>query len=579
MTATASPPSRLPDFSSDFLIRTRPPVVEWVEKHLEFSTRVSPSMPGRVSTHNRPYMREPLADFAKHEVTDITLCWGAQTAKTTTAQLGLAWLIEHDPAPVLWVMPTEAMGRSWSSTRFQPFINDNACLARHKPANSDEFKILEMQFDRMTMNVVGSNSPANLASRPIAYLFCDEVCKFAKATKNEASALSLAEQRTKTFNRVKRVKTSTPTIVKDEFWDEFLAGDQRYYNVPCPHCQKKFVFSHDEKLRSLRWSPDAKDEQGRWDLNAVYDSAHYVCPHCEGQIFDYHKPRMLLAGEWIATNSRSERGHRSYHLNSFYSPDVTFGKMASEFLKAKEQLFGLQDYLNGWLALPWSDDAAEIEEKHLLAKRQEYALGTCPCPTPAAILLGADVQQSFTNYIVRAFAADGESWLLDYGRFASVDDLTQWAAAQRYTVGGKELKISAGMIDSGYATEHVYRACMAAAKLGIKFIPSKGSGERFLTKPIRITEMCVGGRTYKNSLVIYSDADFKRILYLDCIRDSKRPWWIPSACGLDYTEELLREKMVTLTNTRGYEQIVWKRFGANHYADAEKLALVMWMAH
>jgi len=559
----------------DILIRRPPGVVEWVERELEFSHRVSPNMPGRVSTKLRPYMREPMENFADSEITDLTLCWGAQTAKTTTAMLGLSYLMHWRPSPTLWVMPTEAMGRSWAGTRLHPFIEGNPVLAQHMPENHDQFKLLEMQLDRMTMNVVGSNSPAALASRPIAYLFCDEVCKFARASKNEASALALAKQRTKTFVRPKRVTTSTPTVAVDEFWDEFLLGDQRYYKVPCPHCRGGMLFEH--KRETLVWDEDAKDKDGRWDLNRVNETAHYVCPLCGGDIRDHHKPRMLLAGGWEATNSHAERGHRSYHLNSFYSPDVRFGRMAVEFLKATQQLFGMQDFLNGWLALPFVEEGSEIEEKHLIARRLPYALGTVPEGAEIrSVILGADVQQAFTNYVVRAFAETGESWLIEYGRVAGLEDLVQWAESARWEIGGKSRKIDGGLIDSGWQPEHVYRACVDARRRGISLLPSKGSGERFLAKPVRMTDITVSGRTYRNSLVIYSDGDFKRLLYIETIREGRTPWWIPEGVGLDYTEELLRERMVTVENQRGYEQVVWKRFGANHYADAEKLALVLW---
>jgi len=562
-------------FADALRFERAPGVVEWVEANLEFTPRVSPNMPGRVSTKLRPYMREPLESFGDSRITDLTLCWGAQTAKTTTAMLGLTYLIHHEPGPALWVMPTEAMGRSWSSTRFQPMIQENGVLAQHMPQASDQFKLLEMHFDAMTMNVVGSNSPANLASRPVAYLFCDEVCKFARASKNEASALALAKQRTKTFSNPKRITTSTPTIAADEFWEEFQLGDQRYYKLPCPHCRDGFFFEH--KKETLVWSPDAKDSEGKWDLNKVMETARYICPHCGGEILDHAKPRMLLAGGWEATNSRAERGHRSHHLNSFYSPDVTFGRIAVEFLKATQQLFGMQDFLNGWMALPFVEEGSEIEEKHLIARRASYALGTVPDGAQVrSIILGADVQQAFTNYVVRAFSDSGESWLIEYGRVSGLEDLVQWAASARWKIGDRERGIDGGLIDSGWQPEHVYRACVDAKRRGIHLLPSKGSGERFIAKPVRTTDITVGGRTFRNSLVIYSDSDFKRLLYIETIRDGRASWWIPDSIGLDYTEELLRERMVTLENQRGYEQAVWKRFGANHYADAEKLTLVMW---
>jgi hypothetical protein len=90
--------------------------------------------------------------------------------------------------------------------------------------------------------------------------------------------------------------------------------------------------------------------------------------------------------------------------------------------------------------------------------------------------------------------------------------------------------------------------------------------------------MAIGGRTFRNSLVIYSDNDFKRLLYLDILREQKQPWWFPATTGSDYTAELMRERMIPTENSRGYEQMIWKRFGPNHAADAEKLALVLWQS-
>ena len=569
--------SLLEDFAAGLRFEKPPGVVEWVEQNLEFTPRVSPNMPGKVSTKLRPYMREPLENTRDSTITDEVYCWGAQTAKTTTAQLKLAYLMHWNPAPVLWVMPTEAMGRSWSDSRFHPFIESNPILAQHMPEDSDHWKILEMQFDRFNMAVVGSNSPAALASRPIAYLFCDEVCKFARASKHEASALALAKQRTKTFARAKRVQTSTPTIDKDEFWEDFILGDQRYYFMPCPHCGEHMVF--EMKKETLVWDAEARDPKTKqWDLTRVAKSAHYVCPHCGGPVQDWNKARMLLAGDWQATNANALAGQRSYHLNSFYSPDVSFGQIAVEFLKAQSRFFGMQDFLNGWMALPFVEEGSEIDEKHIAGRRADYGIGRVPDGVEIhSIIAGVDYQQAFTNYVVRAFAANGASWLIDYGRVAGPDDFVEWACSARWEIGGKDRGIDAGLMDSGHQPELIYRVCATAAKRGLRLLPSKGTGERYMTtKPLRVADITIGGRTFKKSLVLYSDPDFKRMLYADCLRDGKRDWWIPEEIGNDYCEELLREKMVTVQNARGYEEQVWKRFGANHYADSEKLCLVMW---
>jgi hypothetical protein len=112
----------------------------------------------------------------------------------------------------------------------------------------------------------------------------------------------------------------------------------------------------------------------------------------------------------------------------------------------------------------------------------------------------------------------------------------------------------------------------------LKLLPSKGSAEKFAAKPVRLTDLQIGAERFRDALVIYSDADFKRLLYLDHIRDGKGPWWIAKNTGADYRDEMLKERLVMQKTPRGYEEPTWKRMGANHYADAEKLCLVWWHA-
>jgi len=67
------------------------------------------------------------------------------------------------------------------------------------PDQKDEWTKLQYAMKDSTVNWVGSNSPANLASRAIRYLMEDETDKYPTQSKTEATPISLAEQRTKTF--------------------------------------------------------------------------------------------------------------------------------------------------------------------------------------------------------------------------------------------------------------------------------------------------------------------------------------------------------------------------------------------
>jgi len=180
----------------------RQSVTDWCEQHLLLTGRQT-KHPGPYSTANRPYVREPLECWRDPSVTDVVLCWGSQTSKTTTLMAGLCWLIDNEPSPVLWLMPTELLARSFSRTRWMPFLEESRVMRRHFPDDRKKITLLEQHFDRCTLTFVGSNSPANLASRPIRILVADEVDKFAAATSREAAALELALQRTKSYSSSK----------------------------------------------------------------------------------------------------------------------------------------------------------------------------------------------------------------------------------------------------------------------------------------------------------------------------------------------------------------------------------------
>jgi len=228
-------------------------VWQWAEDEVVL-TRMQTETPGPYSTLLTPYAREPMNCFADPRVSDLALCFGSQTSKTTTIMIGTAWRLVNNPCPTIWVMPSESLARSFSENRWQPMVKDCAKLAALKSRSTHRFKNLEQQFEDATLTFVGSNSPSNLASRPAGLLLMDEVDKMAEASGKESSAVALAENRTKSFTNALRVKTSTPTTEEGEIWQAFLAGDQRFYFVPCPHCGER---------QRLLWSQVKWDEKAR----------------------------------------------------------------------------------------------------------------------------------------------------------------------------------------------------------------------------------------------------------------------------------------------------------------------------
>jgi hypothetical protein len=541
-------------------------VVEWCEDELHLTERQT-AMPGKFSTRLTPYMRRPLECFGDPDVHSMSLCWGTQVGKTQMLQSGMAWRVKNKPAPVVWVMPNEKLCKSFSETRWMPLCEDSGALREIMPRDKHKWSKLEQHFAKCSVVFVGSNSPTNLSSRPASVLALDETDKFRRETDRETSAIYLAENRTKSFAGSLTIKTSTPTTPEGEIWQAYLAGSQEKFMLVCPHCGERIEL----EFKHVKWAQDAKGPDGKWNLARVAETAHYECQRCGGHWNDGQKIEALQTGEWMATNHAAAPGVVSFHLASIYAPwkSCSFGALAVKFLRDKESLNGLRDFTNSTEALPWVEPGAEVGQTEIDARRGDYVLGD-PVGEGMSLVAGIDVQQAFSNYVIREVHSGGIGRQLDYGRVGTPED----ALAILAGLSGRPLIL----IDSGFMAERVYAAAMQARRQGLNVYPSKGGQEKFTTRPVRTTDVIMGRQTVKNGLVLYSDNDFKRLLYLDCIRDGKHGWTLASNAGNDYVAEMVKERLVPVQTSRGYEELVWKRVGANHYADSEKLCLVAWWA-
>lgn len=480
---------------------------------------------------------------------------GAQTGKTQSILCCLGYAIDQDPGPTLYVMPNADMAKSFSEDRIQPLIDDCPRLRSHKPAEKDRYRKLSMQFDRMTLNLVGSNSPANLAGRPIRYLLCDETDKYADATAKEAAAIDLADVRTRTYWNRKRYFVSTPTIPDATIWRKFMEGDRRQFYVPCPNCKmaQRLIFK-----TGMKWDQKARKSDGKWDLKKVAESTYYECCHCEFHIEDKHKRQILLEGYWEPETEVPFT--RSYQLPAQYSNWVPFGRVAVEFLESKPYPDKLRHFINSTLAEPWNEKKDAATEDEILKHRGQYPEGNCP-DRPLAIIVTADVQKGLFYYVVRAWGIYETSWLLRYGQVETFDAL-QKVARDSYLIQDEPATVTHGFIDSGYNTDAVRQFCIEN-----HWVPVKGVDSANHTQAVKLSN-------WQNLGLLLVNSDyFKDALQVKLAikNDDPGAWLLHRNTMIDYAEQLCTEAPVEEKDKWGRTKRKWKVFpGAdNHYLDCE----------
>jgi len=432
-------------------------VWQWAEEHVRLLSLPTPR-PGAYSTGLTPYVREPLECWRNPDVRDVSMCWGSQTGKTTCLMVGLCWQVVNEPGPMLWVFPNASLAKTFSEERMQKIVRDTPATAILLPSDPRKVQQMKIPLARALLLLTGSNSPANLSSNPVRTAIMDEVDKLAEQSAKEANAIDLTEQRTKSYWLSRKVwKTSTPTLPDAPIWEHYLNGDQRRFFLKCPSCRGDMLPILSKTATSLpvvgceaelEWE-DARLRGGDRDWGKIESSTRLVCPHCEARLAEPDKPRLLRSGEWRPTATPVNSWRRSYHLSTLYSPDVPWGELVVQFLRAKESLEGLQGFINGALAEPWmhQDDRPDRREQIVAEASSESGIR----------VVTADLQAAPPSWwVCREWFKGGHSRLVEWGEWDSFDQLEE----HRQRLGAKADLTGC---DSGYEGAEVYREC---ARLG-----------------------------------------------------------------------------------------------------------------
>lgn len=435
---------RLASVASEALKILRPPpmltISQWADQYRKLSPE-SAAEPGQWNTDRAPYQREIMDAITCPDVEGVVLMTSAQIGKTAVLENVLGYYVSQDPAPILVLMPTLEMAHTFSKDRLATMLRDTPILSglvKDPRARDSGNTMLHKTFPGGHITITGANSPSSLASRPIRIVLCDEVDRYPASAGSEGDPVHLARKRTATFWNRKLILTSTPTV-KDLSRIEaaFLQSDQRRYHVPCPHCGERQV---------LKWA------NVKWDEGKPQTAAYY-CEHCGAAIDEADKPKMLLAGKWIA--EAPFNGVAGFHLNELYSPWRKWGEVAADFLEAKH---GGTEMLKAWvntsLGEVWQEQGDSLEPTGLLARLEQYEREDVPI---VATTMGADVQKDRIEISVVGWGKGEEGWLLDHVILPGDTARPEvWSDLSDLV---DEIKPSAMAVDSGYNSDQVYAFC------------------------------------------------------------------------------------------------------------------------
>jgi phage terminase large subunit GpA-like protein len=562
-------------------------VTEWADKHRYLSSKGA-AEPGKYRSDRTPFLRAIMDALSpSHPAQKIVFPKSAQVGATEAGINWIGYVMDVAPGPFLAVQANETTAKRFSKQRIDPMVEVTPTLQEIiSPAKSRDSgnTMLEKSFKGGHLIIAGGNSAAGLRSMPIRYVHLDEVDAYKDDLDEEGDPVTLAEVRTNTFGRRKKIFiSSTPTIKgASRVEAEFELTDQNRYFVPCPHCLEP------------QW---LKFERLRWDWGKPR-SVRYLCEACDAPIEERHKTWMLdpeNGAEWRPTAepdviARAHEAHViGFHISGLYSPIgwLSWEQIARDWEDAQGKEALLKAFKNTTLGESWEEKGEAPDWEKLYERREQWPLGRVP-RGGLILTMGVDVQRGpagngWLDCHVWAWGRNGESWLVDHqhipGDVAQPgiwDQLTKLCDATWSTADGIAMTLARVGIDTGdgMTTDSVYAWCRRMGRGQV--VALKGRGGLSTVSPVdgpSFVDVSEGGQKIRRGVALWnvSVSVFKletyRFLRLPVPTDEDRTigrGWptgfihIGQGATAEWFKQFTSEQLVTRKNKRtGFSKAEW----------------------
>ena len=412
---------------------------------------------------------------------EVKVMKGTQIGGSSIADNIALCYLDMYPCPILYVCPSETLAKGTSQRRITPAIRGIKTLREKILGGKSKDDIGEMFTKRIPgggLTFGWSNSTSSFRSFSARVVILDDVDGF--GTFGEGNVIALGKKRADGFPNDGIIYiNSTPTNTgASNIEKEYEESDQREYFMRCPECTEMIAF----RWEGFIFNHDNYKLKGEVTLG---------CEKCGAVIYERQKREMMSeenGAKWIPQNPGHQ--HKGYLIPSFYSPWVSWRKIASEFLEAVQFLkTGDEGYMRVWQntrnARPFLKklDGVDIVDRN---KRVE-SYGA-EVPNRVKILTaGVDTQDDRFEILVLGWSNtnSGELYVIDYKvimgdpQFVSSQKKLDAYLSKSFTrADGGQMRIQATGVDTG---GHRGKAIDEYVKYRLpdRIFGIKGSSQRF----------------------------------------------------------------------------------------------------
>lgn len=359
-----------------------------------------------------PYIKKPIEMLADYRVETIVIIAPTQSAKTVVAQVCVAYSIDQDPGPMLYVLPDEDTAKKAIEEKIIGMIDETPCL-RGRIKSVRNVSKEGIKLDSMEIKPAWSNSLSSLSAFPKKRVVWDEARLFKLFVGKESNAIKLGEDRMTTYKNLglgQGLIVSSPSTEGDILHQQTtIPGTiELWWHVPCPSCGRYQILDFFTNMKK------ESDEH----------SAICKCSFCDGTFSDRDMKRAwnnkgvyAPKGFDIDENGCTlepipEATRYVFRWDSMVSPFRSFSRIWKEYNETKDKPHDYKNFIQCWLSRFWKEGYSKNSPDSIKLRKSPYSIGEVP--NGVKVLVGGiDTQDDALYYVIYGFGADNQVWLID----------------------------------------------------------------------------------------------------------------------------------------------------------------------
>lgn len=466
--------------------------VEWADDNFYLSSESS-YQEGAWET--LPFQVAILNAMGNDEIRTVNVIKSARVGYSKMLLAAAAYQVEHKRRNILFLVPTDGSAAGFMKSQIETMIRDVPVVRELAPWYGSKHRDNTLDTKRFTHGKQlwcrGGAAAKNYRELSADTVIYDELAAFEPDVEKEGSPTFLGDKRIEGSTFPKSIRGSTPKI-KGTCQIEAAAGESPHLfrlHVPCPHCQveQPLLWGGKDCEFGIKWSPDRPQD------------AWYKCAASGCDVQQHEMQAQQPKGRWVcertgiwtrdALDFYDADGAAmptpesvTFHVWTAYSPFTTWGRIALDFLKAKDDRNKLKTFVNTTLGETFDESEGEKVDWEVLYGRREVWTGQVPAL--AVLLTGfIDTQDDRYEGRVWAWGPGEEAWLVH--RFILMGDPA--SEELRRKVGlelqrqftradGLVMKVDRWGWDSGgHYTDEVYAESRKHGVLWV--VPTKGASQ------------------------------------------------------------------------------------------------------